>query len=315
MTTIQLLDSQFNMNNKKLGRYLLSYAEKHNLISEEQFGSRKGHKASLAVLNKRLTLDLLRQKKQAGALIVNYAKSCYDRVAHNVAILSMRRMGAPRSTVTSLFRTFQTATHNIRTAYGDSSREYTSDDTDIPLQGIAQGNGCAPAGWVCISTPIINALRAASFGAFILTALTVSLVYFACYAFVDDTDLVHTARHNRYCGATLIPSVQQALNQWEGGLRATGRAIAPKNVLAAVRILMETQQVGYGYKYRHSWRTFRFRYRTQQDQIASRRAAYWRRNLRSLFIWQWFGHRRTDCFEEENCCICRLDESSVPESL
>ena len=228
MRTIQLLDSQFNMNNKKLGRDLMKKAEHHGLIAKEQAGSRKSHQAVLAALNKRLTMDLLRQKKQPGAIVSNDAKSCYDRVSHNVAILAMRRLGAPQGAVTSMFRTFQKAIHKVRTAYGDSTLTYSSAENHVPLQGIAQGNGCAPTGWVCISTPLINALRAAGYGALLLSALTVSIIAFVCYAFVDDTDLVHTSRGNHFRGTGLIPEVQQALNYWEGVLRATGGAIVPK---------------------------------------------------------------------------------------
>ena len=113
MRTIQLLDSQFNMNNKKLGLDVMKIAEVKGLIADEQYGSRKHRKASIAALNKRLTYDLLRQKRKCGALVINDAKSCYDRVAHNVAVITMRRMGATQGSVKSLFQTFQEATHIV----------------------------------------------------------------------------------------------------------------------------------------------------------------------------------------------------------
>ena len=222
MRTIQLLDSQFNMNNKKLGRELMCNAERHGLLAEEQAGSRKHRRAALSALNKRLTMDIMRQKKKSGVIISNDAKSCYDRVAHNVAILAMRRLGAPKSAVTSMFQTFQKATHRVRTAFGDSALTYDSSDCHIPLQGIAQGNGCAPTGWVCISTPLIKALKTAGYGAILISALTVAIVSFVCYAFVDDTDLVHTARSNQYQGTRILEEAQCALDHWEGCLHATG---------------------------------------------------------------------------------------------
>ena len=128
MRTIQLLDGQFNMNNKKLGRELMKNAEHHQLIAKEQAGSRKAHRAVLAALKKRLTIDLLRQKKKAGIIISNDAKSCYDRVAHNVAILSMRWLGETNASITSMFKTFQEASHRVRTAYGDSVLSYDSNN-------------------------------------------------------------------------------------------------------------------------------------------------------------------------------------------
>jgi hypothetical protein len=96
MRTIQLMHGEFNMNNKKLGRDVMAFAETHKaLLAPEQFGSRKNHQSVLAALNKRVTMDLLRQRHQAGALCANDAKSCYDRIVHNVATLSLRRLGMP----------------------------------------------------------------------------------------------------------------------------------------------------------------------------------------------------------------------------
>ena len=158
------------------------------------------------VLNSRLVDDIMRSKKQPGIICSNDAKSCYDRVAHNVAILAMQRLGAPKSTVTSMFT--QKAIHKVRTAYGDHTLTYRSKQYQIPLQGIAQGNGCAPTGWVCISTPLINALQASGYSALLFSALTVTVIAFVCYAFVYDTDLVHTSRVNHFRGTSIIPEVQ-----------------------------------------------------------------------------------------------------------
>ena len=61
MRTIQLMHSEFNMNNKKLGQDMMSFAKLCRALAAEQFGSRKNHQAILAALNKQLTNDLLRQ--------------------------------------------------------------------------------------------------------------------------------------------------------------------------------------------------------------------------------------------------------------
>jgi hypothetical protein len=66
------------MNDKKLGRDLMAFAELHKTLVAEQFGSRKHHQSALAALNKRLTMDLLQQPRQAGASCSNDAKSCHD---------------------------------------------------------------------------------------------------------------------------------------------------------------------------------------------------------------------------------------------
>jgi hypothetical protein len=101
---------------------------------------------------------------------------------------------------------------------------------DPPLQGIGQGNGCGHTGWAVISTPpLINVMRTAGFGISLLTTLTAPpVVSFVCYAFVDDTDLVHMAKDMHTWGPGLLVKMQQAINHWEGGLKATGGALAPE---------------------------------------------------------------------------------------
>ena len=60
MRTICLMNAEFNMNNKQLGRDMMANAEKHGAIAREQYGSRRHHQSILAALNTRLTMDHLR---------------------------------------------------------------------------------------------------------------------------------------------------------------------------------------------------------------------------------------------------------------
>ena len=68
MRTILLMNSELNINNKKLGREMMANAEEHGAIAREQYGSRRHHRSITAALNKRLTMDMLRLRRQAGAL-------------------------------------------------------------------------------------------------------------------------------------------------------------------------------------------------------------------------------------------------------
>ena len=224
MRTITLMDAAYNMNNKQLGKDLLSHAEKLGNLAREQYGSRKNHQACTAATNKVLTMDLLRLRRQAGALCSNDAKSCYDRIVHSVAALSMLRQGAPKGAVNSLLLTLQRAKHKIRTGFGVSAKHYGSLRWP-PLQGLGQGNGVAPTGWAVISTVLIHMMRTALFGLQITTCLSAVLISFLCYAFVDDTDLVHTGPTVDTPGADILKDMQRFVTHWEGGLRATGGAL------------------------------------------------------------------------------------------
>jgi hypothetical protein len=159
MRTVQLMHAAFNMNNKKPCRDVMAFAEKHHALAPEQFGSRKNHQSVLAALNKRLTVDLLQQRRQAGALCANDAKSCYDRIVHNVAVLALRRLGMPAAPIQSMFDTLQLASHHVSTAFSVSKHNYGG-HRQPPLQGVGQGNGAGPAIWAVISTVIITTMAA-----------------------------------------------------------------------------------------------------------------------------------------------------------
>jgi hypothetical protein len=125
-----------------------------------------------------------------------------------------------------MFKTLQKAAHRICTAFGVSTKNY-GDEREIPLQGLGQRNDCGLAGWAIISTPIINLMRVAEFGATFLTAILVLLVAFICYAFVDNTDVVHTSPDVYMTEEEVLRQMQCVIHHWEGGLRATGGAIVP----------------------------------------------------------------------------------------
>jgi hypothetical protein len=52
---------------------------------------------------------------------------------------------------------------------------------------------------------------------------------FVGYAFVDVTDLCITSQNPHDTGVNVALRMQQALDLWEGDIRATGWAIVPEN--------------------------------------------------------------------------------------
>jgi hypothetical protein len=171
-------------------------------------------------------MDLLRQQRRAGGLGATDLKSCYDRVVHSIAHLSMQRQGVAKACFNSAFKTLQAASHKIRTAYGVSSRSY-GNNRHPPLQGLGQGNGFAPSAWAVISTPLIAMVKTAGYGLHLLTAISATALWFLCFSFVDDTDLVHTANDVHMSGEDLLPEMQDFVDHWEGGCKATSSAIRP----------------------------------------------------------------------------------------
>ena len=79
LRAILLMEADFNFFNGLMfaGR-MMHQAELHNRIPQECYGSRKNHEAIDMAVNRRLVADLLRQKRNAGAIASVDAESCYD---------------------------------------------------------------------------------------------------------------------------------------------------------------------------------------------------------------------------------------------
>lgn len=125
-----------------------------------------------------------------------------------------------------MFQTLASATHHVSTAYGVSSVSYPAARRP-PLQGIGQGNGAGPAIWALISAALFQMMYAKGLHNFLQSPLSKSTMEFVRYAFVDDTDLVQIGPSINSSGEEVRCQMQEALNWWEGGLRATGGALVP----------------------------------------------------------------------------------------
>ena len=222
---IVLFHATFNMINKTIGRLMVQRADALGLIPAEAYGSRPGHRSNICALNKVLTYDIIRQRRIPAALCSNDAMSCYDRIVHAIASICMQRLGIAPSTCQLMFGTLQHLQHHVATAYGMSTEHYGG--LEIPLQGIGQGNGAGPAIWLIMTIPLINMLRAKGFGFKSKTVLTGETYRFVCYTFVDDTDTIHSATDHATPTYQVVSEMQQVINTWEGGLRATGGALSP----------------------------------------------------------------------------------------
>ena len=215
MRIIQLMHSEFNANNQFDGRAMMRNAEKHGTINHQQQGSRKNLDSRKADLCKLIGADIMRQKILAGCIISNDAKSCYDRIQHIIAFLAMMRQGLAYTAVLSQFLTLQYAIHFVLTGWGRSKTHYggktTQDRLLNAIQGIGQGNGAGPAIWAVISTVLIEIMQVDGYTACFVGALTHTMVHLACIAFVDDTDLFHTAPNTDTRGETLLPAIYNSL--------------------------------------------------------------------------------------------------------
>jgi len=227
---------------------MMQVAEKAKSLACEQYGSRRNHTAIDLAVNKSLSYDLLRQLKHTGAVCSNDAKACYDFIGHTTASLAMQRMGVPKAAVDCLFSLLQTASHKVRTAFGDSETSYGGlDDSRLPMHRICQGNGAGPSIWAALSSPILTYMRSKGFGLKFISPIFSTQVRFSGYAFVDNTDLLQVISALQQYGFA-ISSLQQAIDTWEGGLKVTGRALVPEKTFMYL-IDFEWKNGEWSYKY------------------------------------------------------------------
>jgi len=124
LRTILLLEADFNMNNKKLGKEAMEIGERLHLLTQDNYGGRKKLRAAEISINQQLTYDSIRGRRGKAVIISNDAKGCYDRIAHIVVKLALRKLGASQTGLHSMINTIQRIQHYIRTAFGNSKQTY-----------------------------------------------------------------------------------------------------------------------------------------------------------------------------------------------
>ncbi|CAJ1943904.1 unnamed protein product [Cylindrotheca closterium] len=211
MRTIQLMNLEAQANNKKAGRAAMRYAKEHSLIPDGQCGSRKRHQAIDLALSKRLVWDLLILQRCAAGWISNDAKSCFDCIVHWVAIIAMLRFGLTWRALSSMFNMLSSATHWVRTGFGDSEHTFKPPSV-IPFQGCGQGNGAGPPIWISVSSVLITMMEAMGYGFECLSALESQLVTAQCFCFVDNTNVIEAGNTVHHSGEAICASVQDAIN-------------------------------------------------------------------------------------------------------
>ena len=227
MWCIQLMDTLFNINNKKMGRDM-AHAEQLHLLPEEQSGSRHHRSAPSGLWTKVLLYNLSRIQQQNMAIPCLDAGQCYNCMAHNMLSLSLQRLRVPLRPIQSLLDVLQEAHHRPLTAYDPSygGPNWSQQQGLDPLMGPGQGNRMAPMGYVFLSEAIVTMLKQENLQSSFTSAISnCSLEDLVSVMFVDDANLFVTptpaSSNMGFLGRIQLSSV----DHWSGGLHATGGAI------------------------------------------------------------------------------------------
>jgi hypothetical protein len=216
------------MNNKVIGKDAMRSGERLQEHARDNYGGRKGLRASEVSMNQLLTYNSIWARRGRAVIMSNDAKGCYDRIAHTVVNLALQRLGVPKPALQSMLATIQEMEHYIRTAFGTSNNAYGNDPDKPPPQGILQGSGAGQAGWASIVAVVTKAMKKEGFGYATWTLIRQRALTLACFAYVDDADLIHANNDRMVSTQQLLDQAQEALTLWEGMLHATGGALAPE---------------------------------------------------------------------------------------
>jgi hypothetical protein len=156
---IQLLESDMNTGFKVIwGHRLLNKATEMGLISDWQFGIRKGRMCISAVLLKRLSYDCIRLQRSTAVVLDNDMRACYDRIVPSQATLTTRRVGLAPRTASTMLEILANTKFHVRTAYGVSPRSFQNEPTSMIL-GLLQGSAAVGAVWALIWSVLFKCLE------------------------------------------------------------------------------------------------------------------------------------------------------------
>lgn len=224
---IHLFEADFNFVLKLIwGRRLMRFAESHDLLGEDQHGSRAGRRATDACLEKRLLYDFTCHTRTSLITVDNDAAGCYDRIIRTLAMVACLSMGLPASAAEMHNRTHTEMRHKVSTLHGISSNSYIATPEES-LEGTGQGSGASPAIWCIICITMLHAFALFAKGMHVFDPVRdIMLRIFTVY-FVDDgmpgaNDATATSATP---DAELVAQAEHEAQSWEKILHASGGAL------------------------------------------------------------------------------------------
>ena len=162
----------------------MQHNESTNSFHDNQYGGRKGRQPQSAVLNKMLSLDMIRYYAEPAGLIDNDAKACYDRIIPYLTAFMLRRLGMPFFISRFMCNVLRDMEYRIKLNNG-MSKQYSN--KNIPIFGTGQGAGWSPSCWAANSDVISLSMEKHTPGILIRHPDGIRDCNNHLTAFVDDT--------------------------------------------------------------------------------------------------------------------------------
>jgi ribonuclease HI len=189
LRVIHLYEADYNIILKIIwARKLVWHVHDNNRINEGQAGSRPGFNAIDVVIQKEMKYLYSRLTKTHLATMDNDAKSCYDRIICNLAMIISQYYGISHNMALLQATTLKKMKFRLRTALGDSKRTYQHTSV-TPIHGTGQGSCASPAIWLLISSILMDCLSELGGGMTMLDVHNNNALQQWIDGFVDDTSL------------------------------------------------------------------------------------------------------------------------------
>ena len=133
-------------------------SEKHKIVTESQYGGRKGRQAQSAVLNKLLYYDINNQYVTDYTIIDEDLKANYDRELCTLASLEARKAGSSMSAGKFMVDFLKNQRFHVKTKYGTSTNSFSNLPND-KLWGLGQGLAWSGESWKLSSSTIDDCMQ------------------------------------------------------------------------------------------------------------------------------------------------------------
>jgi hypothetical protein len=189
LRVIHLYEADYNIILKILwARKLVWHAHDNDKLHEGQAGSRPGRNAIDVIIQKEMKYLFSRLTKTNIATMDNDAKSCYDRIICNLAMIISQYFGISKNTASVQAKTLKYMQYRLRTALGDSVTTYQH-SAETPIHGTGQGSCASPAIWLIISSILMDCLSDLGGGMTMIDVCSNNALQQWIDGFVDDTSL------------------------------------------------------------------------------------------------------------------------------
>ena len=140
--TIHIIESDLNYVMRSIrGREFMYHNEDNKPLHDSQYGGRRGRQPQSAILNKVLSLEIIRHYGEDAVLVDNDAKAYYDRIIPYLTTYMLKRLGMPYYLSKFMCTVLKQMHYSIRLPQGHSA---TYDSSGKTLYGTGQGAGCPP---------------------------------------------------------------------------------------------------------------------------------------------------------------------------